>query len=472
MSKPVALKKHFVVLLICLAVAPLAARRAVAQVGVSSASFSMGRAGLAPDPDAILVEEYFNFHRHHIASPKAGEAIGFDVRWGADRIGQSREAVLQVGLATREAPVNREMPLLNLALVIDRSGSMSGDRIANVKKSILAFIERLRPADRVSIVAFNHEAHVVLEAGAVTNPDRLREVIESISAGGSTDIHQGLMLGYKQVSKCYDPEKTNRVILLTDGRTNSGVTDEEQIAGDSLAFNKKGIDVSMIGLGHDLNHQLLRQLAKAGRGLIHFVDNDKDIRKIFIEELESLLSPVAREVVVEIEYDGTLECEQFFGYEPQLRKNRIVVSLDDLNHHATQVLLVRFRAGEGAKLKKGAKAVARLQYRDIASGEKVCLEQTVHLAKNNKDKKQQVDPLQDPEVRKNLTIAELAQGIKQMAVSYRAEDYKSGNRHLENALCAARQRFPECQDKDILRVQKIAQTYADRLNEFEKVTKK
>lgn len=89
------LLRHLLLLLVCLAVVPFEARQAEAQFGVSSASLSMGRAGLVPDPDAILIEEYFNFHRHLIASPKASEAIGFDVRWGADHIGSGRESTLR-----------------------------------------------------------------------------------------------------------------------------------------------------------------------------------------------------------------------------------------------------------------------------------------------------------------------------------------------------------------------------------------
>jgi hypothetical protein len=80
--------EYSLVVLVFLAAIPLVARQAEAQYGVSSASLSMGRAGLDLDPDAIRIEEYFNFHRHRIASPKAGEAIGLDVHWGADRLGR------------------------------------------------------------------------------------------------------------------------------------------------------------------------------------------------------------------------------------------------------------------------------------------------------------------------------------------------------------------------------------------------
>ncbi len=466
----VVVKRALFALLLSAAITAILSRPAVAQFGVSSASLSMGRAGLAPDPGAILVEEYFNFHKHRIAAPKRGESVGFEARWGADRFGSAgREAVLQIGLATRERPAEQDIPPLNVALVIDHSGSMSGDRIANVKKSILAFVERLRPIDRVAVVGFNHEANVILEAGPVENSRRIEQVIESIEAGGSTDIHAGLMLGYEQIAAGYDDEKTNRVILLTDGRTNSGVTDLEQIVTESLEFNKQGIDVSTIGLGNDLNHQLLRQLAKAGRGLIHFVDNAKDIRKIFIEELESLLSPVARNISVELEFDKNLECVQFFGYRPQYKKDRIVVRLDDLNHHSTQVLLVRFRLADGAKVKDAASLTARLNYRDIATGNEIVVERSLALPKKPK---KEIDILQDGEVRKNLTIAELAQSIKLMAFAYEEEKYKAGKQHLVDALCAADKRYPECGDKDILRVRKIAQTYVKRMEERDEAEKK
>lgn len=427
----------------------------LAQFGVSSASLSMGRAGLVPNPDAILVEEYFNFHRHNIAQPKDGEAIGFDVRWGSKSVSQEQMAVLQVGLSTRPIPEKCKVPPLNIALVIDRSGSMSGDRIANVRTALLAFVDKLRKTDTISIVGFNTEADLFLEAQEVADLGQIRSVIESINAGGSTNIHAGLMLGYQQVKRHFDPEKTNRVILLTDGRTNTGIKDPEEIIRQSVEFNKQGIDLSTIGLGHDLNHQLLRQLAKSGRGLIHFVDNAKDIQEIFVDELESLLSPVARQVEVVIEHGDGLKFERLFGYEPRFGKGKITLPLDDLNHGSTQVVLACFRVTDDVKTGTKLPVKVRLSYRPIADEKSVVVKRSSKLRVDDECS----EAIADVEVRKNYSIARLADSIRTMAVSYQDKQTDVARKVLADALAEADKRHPKCSDKDILRVRKIAMNY-------------
>src|SRR5205085_8479956 len=133
--------------------------------------------------------------------------------------------------------------------------------------------------------------------------EAVKRLIREIRPGSSTNIHAGLMLGYREALKNFSKDATNRVILLTDGIANQGVTDPDKIAQDSLGFNDRGVDLSTIGVGLDLNKDLLRELAKSGRGLFHFVADAEDINKVFVKELQSLVSPVATEPNVEIEYD-------------------------------------------------------------------------------------------------------------------------------------------------------------------------
>ena len=110
------------------------------------------------------------------------------------------------------------------------------------------------------------------------------------------------MLGYQEAKKNFRQGVTNRVILLTDGIANVGVVDPGRIAADSSECNGQGIDLSTIGVGLDLNNDLLRTLAKSGRGLYHFISDYKDIDKVFVNEVQSLVSSVAKRVQVRIEY--------------------------------------------------------------------------------------------------------------------------------------------------------------------------
>ena len=240
-----------------------------------------------------------NYHRHELPLPNGEQRVHLDAQQLKLESGKS---VIQFGLTTPRAISPELIAPLNLVLVIDQSGSMSGQRIEHVKRALHSLVQRLRDHDKVSIVGFSNGANVHLEAGQKTNAKVIYAAIDKIQANGSTNLHAGLMLGYRQAEANFDPERTNRVILLTDGRTNTGQVHLDTIASQSKEYNQKGIDLSTIGLGNDLNHDLLRRLAKAGRGLIHFVGDEADIEKTFVAEFDSLLAPAARQVKLSIDF--------------------------------------------------------------------------------------------------------------------------------------------------------------------------
>ena len=441
---------------------PLVTAPVFGQRGVQSAAMGMARAGLPPTVESVVVEDFVNYHSHDLPLPAKGDMVRLDLRWG-DAGGD--EAVVQVGLATPRIVKAKKMPPLNLALVIDHSGSMSGNRIENVKKALLAFVDKLRDTDVVSIVGYNQEAAVLLAPTKRTNVDQIHQVIETISAGGSTNMHAGLVLGYRQVLKHFDSKRTNRVILLTDGIANRGVTDPEQFVSDSLKFNEQGVDLATIGLGYNLNHQLLSQLADSGRGLFHFVGDSKDIQKTFIDELDSLLAPAARRVQVEIAYDKPLKLSHFYGYQPRINGRRIIVDLDDLNHGATQVLLARFKAPR----RTDASVTAKLTYLDALSGEKVTQEKTTTIKPGNSND----NPLlADAELKKCLTIAEVATGIKEMARALQQHKTDKAVTAISEPLTLAKKRYASQVDPDVKRVVGIAKKYRDSVVEYRSKSRK
>ncbi|HEX5964887.1 MAG TPA: VWA domain-containing protein, partial [Pyrinomonadaceae bacterium] len=113
-------------------------------------------------PDEIVVDEFVNYHKHRLPLPKAGQAVALDTRWGSGEISRSqREAVLQIGFATAEVNERTDLRPLNLVLVIDKSGSMAGDKMVRVKNSLHTMVGQLRGSDIVSIVAFDSMAEVL-----------------------------------------------------------------------------------------------------------------------------------------------------------------------------------------------------------------------------------------------------------------------------------------------------------------------
>ncbi|MEW6210576.1 MAG: VWA domain-containing protein, partial [Acidobacteriota bacterium] len=425
---------------------------ALAQEGTSSAAAARTRylaeSGLVPASREIAVEEFVNYHRHQIGRPRAGETVALDVRWGNDQIfGAGQEAILQVGFSTALANDRQQLRPINLSLVIDKSGSMSDhDKMSRVKAALLTLVSQLRDKDVLSITLFDTEARVLLPACHLIDRESIKRLIRQIQPDGSTNLHAGLMLGYHEALKYYREGMTNRVILLTDGIANQGVTAPERIAQDSLMFNKEGIDLSTIGVGLDLNKDLLRELAQSGRGLFHFVADGEDIEKVFIRELQSLISPVANEPNLEIDYDPALKLAQLYGYQPQMRRCGVTLKLDNMNQGLTQVVLLRFRLAQKRPVNSRLPVKVRFSYYD--------LEQKRQVAKTHesfitvKDCLPD-DLLKDNEVGKNYSIALLAQAIRDMAAAYERRDFDQAKSLLTAAIAETCERYPNLEDKDI-----------------------
>lgn len=439
-----------------------------AQEGTSTAAAARARylseAGYVPASREVAVEEFVNYHRHQIGRPKAGEAVLLDVRWGNDRVSAaSPEAVLQVGFSTALAGDRRQLPPVNLALVIDKSGSMAAaDKMTRVKEALQTLVAQLRETDVLSVVVFDSEASVLLPARPVGDRAEVRRLISRIEPGTSTNLHAGLMLGYREALKNYREGATNRVVLLTDGIANQGVTDPAQIARESLAFNDRGVDLSTIGVGLELNKDLLRQLARSGRGLFHFVADAQDIDKVFLKEFQSLVSPVAAEPDLEVTYGPGLELAQVYGYEPGAREGAVSLRLDNMNSGLTQVVLLRFRvtrAGlDSARLPVGV----RFGYYDIEKKGRVSKTQEAYLTPSAGAP----DLLADPEVGKNFTIALLAQSIRDMAAACEARRYREAENLLTAAIARTYQRYPGLEDEDISRTLFIAQKYQEVVRKY------
>jgi Ca-activated chloride channel family protein len=446
----------------------LCALPARAQDGVSTAAAARTRylaeMGLIPASRSVAVEEFVNYHRHQIGRPKAGEAVFMDVRWGNDRVSTpDAEAVLQIGFSTALASDRQQLPPINLALVIDKSGSMAdADKLSRVKDALLTLVNQLRETDMLSVVVFDSEAEVLRPARAVGDREEVRRLIRRIEPGSSTNIHAGLMLGYAEALKNFKREGTNRVVLLTDGIANQGVTDPSQIARDSLSFNDRGVDLSTIGVGLDLNKDLLRELAKSGRGLFHFVADAQDIDKVFLKEVQSLVAPVATEPNLEIEIGPGLELAQVYGYEPERTGSGLKIKLDNMNQGLTQVVLLRLKAKpRGSEARPSVRV--NFSYYDLERKQRVSKKEEAALSFGEGAA---VELLRDPEVGKNFTIAQLAQAIHDMAAEVEAKRFKDAEVILNAAIARTYQRYPHLEDEDISRTLLIAQKYQETIRKY------
>ncbi len=226
--------RSFALLIILTGVVAFAAGCAAPQDASKSYSRGAINQGDIVPAEKIRVAEYLNYYEQRFPDP-VDAPLGLDLRLGNPQVPTSGGDVwLQIGLQGRAAKPEEDTPL-NLALVIDRSGSMATeDKMPYLKTSLVTFLRSLDPADIVSLVAYDTEAEVILPAQPLGDGHWIQAAIDRLQPTGTTNLHAGLMLGFQEVDRNFDIRRNNRVILLSDGIANAGVTSPEQIAQEAL----------------------------------------------------------------------------------------------------------------------------------------------------------------------------------------------------------------------------------------------
>ncbi len=243
-----------------------------------------------------------------------------------------QEFYLYLELQGREAPVAASRVPLNLSLVIDRSGSMAGEKVAYAKKAAQFVVENLLPSDRVSVVQYDTVVDVVSPSSPVHNKAELVRRIEQITARSSTNLSGGMQEGYQQAANTKGEGFVNRVLLLSDGLANVGITDPailQQIAQDK--FRQDGIALSTFGVGVDFDEVLMTNLSEYGGGNYYFIESPDKIPSIFAEELHGLLSVVAQNVHMEVRLPSAyFRCEKVYGFPADITDDHVHIRFNDL----------------------------------------------------------------------------------------------------------------------------------------------
>jgi Ca-activated chloride channel family protein len=221
---------------------------------------------------------------------------------------------------------------LNLALVLDRSGSMSGEKLTAVQQAACHVLDLLDERDRVALVAYDDQITLLAASGPVNAVSRmaLKARIQSLTPGGSTDLGGGWLEGCREIAAHQLANGINRALLLTDGLANHGITDIEQLTQHARELCRLGVATSTFGVGLDFNEQLLEQLATYGGGHFYYIERPNQIIDIFRRELGELLSVVARESVLSISIPHGVSIEVLGDVPHERSSDRLRMYLGDL----------------------------------------------------------------------------------------------------------------------------------------------
>jgi Ca-activated chloride channel family protein len=352
-------------------------RESTFALDVDTASYAIARRyvgdGNLPDPSSVRVEEFVNAFDQGYAPPQDGTfAIVAD--GGPSPFLAPDELLLRIGVKAREV-ARVERPDASLTFVIDTSGSMGReDRLGLVQQALAVLVDRLRPRDRVAIVAYGTDARVVLQPTGARDADRIQAAIDSLRPGGSTNAEAGLTLGYRLAADALNEGGINRVILASDGVANVGSTDAADILRRVRPDAALGIQLVTVGVGMgNYNDVLMERLADDGDGFYAYVNGLDDARVLFGERLTSTLDTVALDARAQVEFDpNVVESYRLIGYEnraladDQFRDDRVAAGAIGAGHASTALYALRL-AGEGEG--SGRIATVRLRWTDPGTGE-------------------------------------------------------------------------------------------------------
>jgi Ca-activated chloride channel family protein len=255
--------------------------------------------------------------------------------------GQPQEVVVKIDLSAIAGKQKVRRTPLNLAVVLDKSGSMEGAKLEKARQAAMLLVDRLTANDIFSLVVYSDGARVLVPAQKVGDKEALKEKIRSIQADGSTALYAGVKMGADQIQEYFSGKRINRVILLSDGLANVGPSSPRQLRhlGGNLA--ERGISVTTIGVGDDYNEDLMADLAEASDANYYYVKDTEKLPDIFAKELGGMLAVAARDVRIEIVCPNGVKPLGFIGRVEKFENQKATVTLSQFSGGQNRYLMLR-----------------------------------------------------------------------------------------------------------------------------------
>ncbi len=296
-----------------------------------------------------------------------------DVRAELDRpvlpAGQTERAVIKIRLLPAEIETSKDRPPVNLAIALDRSGSMNGEKIAQAREAALEALSLVGLRDRFALVAYADGAETLIESQRPMERERLARIIRGIQSKGSTALYAGVSQAAAEIRRGATDGSFDRLILLSDGIANVGPSSTDDLSGLGGSLAGEDISVSTVGLGSGFNEDLMTALADTGQGNAYFAENARDLTRIFAAELDDVLNVTATDVEVIVECAPGVRPLRTIGRDGTLEDGRVSFDIRQLFGGQEKFALVEVEvpAGQAGELRD--LVTVRTRYRDAVSGD-------------------------------------------------------------------------------------------------------
>ena len=377
--------------------------------------------------------------------------------------GCGESVFLQVDIYSKEVPRRDRIPL-NLALVIDRSGSMATEQKLDYAKNSAKFIvQNMSEDDYVSLVTYESKVQVVVPAQQAKNKRKIIRLIDDITSDGSTNLSGGMLEGYSQVARNLKTGQVNRVLLLSDGLANEGVTRADKLQEICYDKSLQNMSMSTFGVGADYDEDLLLGLAELGIGNYYFIHSPEEIPTIFASEMSGLLAVAAQNVKIQINPAAGVKVLDVFGYLSETRNNQTEVSMGDIfsNDHYSLTFELQLPKFIPDSL---LLAEVVLHYDDVVNkGDRVQSTSPVHIRSTSEP--QNRDYYRNPYVGERLSLLnstiQLQTVVQQANASNLGEIQQTlAKQAIEVANSAKEYKSPNLK-KQILTIHKYSQQFAE-----------
>ena len=292
-------------------------------IDVDNASYTNVRRminnGQKPPADAVRIEEFVNYFKYDYPIPNKEDVFSVYTEVG-DCPWNENNKLVHIGLQGYTVPVE-ELPATNLVFLLDVSGSMEdANKLPLLKQSFKMLVDKLNSKDRVSIITYAGEDRVVLESTSCENKKVIKNAIDNLSAGGSTNGEGGINRAYDIASENFLKDGNNRIILATDGDFNMGQSSDGELTRLIEQKRDKGIYLTILGFGMgNYKDSKMESLADNGNGNYFYIDDISESNRVLVTNLAGTLFTIAKDVKIQVEFNPNFVAEyRLIGYENRL----------------------------------------------------------------------------------------------------------------------------------------------------------